>query len=189
MKNKIIFVAGLVIVLVAASFFIFDGKEEPAREIQPEIKIASREVSVYVSGQVKTPAVVNLEDNGKLKIIDAVNAAGGLTEFADTEGVNLAEPLNDGQHVHIPTKEIFFEELPAKNVPSKSSKTSNELININTADATELQKIKGVGPKISERIVEYRDQNGTFAAIEDIKKVKGIGDKTFEKMKDSITVN
>lgn len=164
--------------IFAASFFYFSSQEiEKPAEVEP----VKSEIVVYVSGQVKTPAVVTLEDNGNLRIIDAVNAVGGMTELADTEIVNLAANLTDGQHIHIPTKDIFFRELAAQN-------NSGDLININTADEKELQKIKGVGPSIAGRIIDYRENNGAFKSIDEIKKVRGIGDKTFEKMKDSITI-
>lgn len=164
--------------IFAATFFYFSSQEI---EKSAEVESVKSEIVVYVSGQVKTPAVVTLEDTGNLRIIDAVNAVGGMTELADTEIVNLAANLTDGQHIHIPTKDIFFRELAAQN-------NSGDLININTADEKELQKIKGVGPSIAGRIIDYRENNGAFKSIEDIKKVRGIGDKTFEKMKDQITI-
>ncbi len=169
-------------VIIAATFFIFDANKNTTPPKEDDV--AKNEIIVYVSGQVKTPAVVTLEDNGNLRLIDAVNAVGGLTDLADTENINLAENLSDGQHVHIPTKEIFFRELPA---PS-SSKSSGDLININTADAKELEKIKGIGPALAGRIIDYRENNGAFKSIDEIKKVRGIGDKTFDKMKDQITI-
>lgn len=166
--------------IFAASFFIFNSRED---EETAEVEPVRNEIVVYVSGQVKTPAVVTLEDNGNLRIIDAVNAVGGMTELADTEVVNLAENLSDGQHIHIPTKDIFFREFS-----TTPNSNSSDLININTADQKELEKIKGVGPSIAGRIIEYRENNGAFKSIDEIKKVRGIGDKTFEKMKDQITV-
>lgn len=169
-------------VIIAAAFFIFDANKNTTPPKKDDV--AKNEVVVYVSGQVKTPAVVTLEDNGNLRLIDAVNAVGGLTDLADTENINLAENLGDGQHVHIPTKEIFFRELPA---PS-SSKSSDNLININTADAKELEKIKGIGPALAGRIIDYRENNGAFKSVDEIKKVRGIGEKTFDKMKDQITI-
>ena len=179
MKKKIISVAILVVIIIAATFFIFDTKEDAT---PPKDDVAKNGVVVYVSGQVKTPAVVTLEDNGNLRLIDAVNAVGGLTELADSESINLAENLIDGQHVHIPTKEIFFRELSAP------SNNSSNLININTADAKELEKIKGIGPALAGRIIDYRTNNGAFKSTDEIKKVRGIGEKTFDKMKDQITV-
>ena len=191
MKQKIILVASLAVIILTA-FFIYgeNSKEIPVAE---NIELPKKEISVYISGQVKTPAVVKLEDTGNLRAVDAVNAVGGLTDLADTEIINLAEPLFDGQHIHIPTKEIIFQEIPvvAASSANKSSGgvAQGNLININTADEKELQNLKGVGPVIAGRIVEYRTNNGAFQSIEDIKKVRGIGAKTFEKMKDSITVN
>jgi len=191
MRNKIILSCILVAVILAA-FFLY-GENSKEIEVAENIEPAKKEISVYVSGQVKTPAVVTLEDNGNLHAVDAVNAAGGLTDLADSEIINLAEPLVDGQHIHIPAKEIIFQEIPAveNSAPNKSAKfaQNNSLININTADKDELTKLRGVGPVIADRILEYRQNNGAFENIEDIKKVKGIGPKTFEKMKDSITVN
>lgn len=187
MLKKFAVAAILAVVLVAASFFIFSGTEENIPAPPPP---APKKIAVYVSGQVKTPAVVMLEDTGNLRAVDAVNAVGGLTELADTETVNLAEPVFDGWHIHIPTKEIFLQEIAAS-APTKSGTfaQAGSLININTADETELQKIRGIGPVIAGRIVEYRQQNGAFQTIEEIKKIRGIGNKTFEKMRESITVN
>ena len=75
-------------VILAAVFFIFDTNENATPS--EKIDVAKNEIVVYVSGQVKTPAVVTLEDDGNLRLVDAVNAVGGLTEFADTENINLA---------------------------------------------------------------------------------------------------
>ena len=185
MKNKIIVISILAVVILAAIFLYESNSTEI--QVAENLESVKKEITVYVSGQVKTPAVVTLEDNGKLRAVDAVNAVGGLTELADTEIINLAEPLTDGQHIHIPAKEIIFQEVAA--APNKSLNfAQGNLININTADEKELQKIRGVGPVIASRIVEYRNSNGSFKTIEEIKKVRGIGERTFEKMKDAITV-
>ena len=188
MKNKII-ASTILVVIVLAAIFLYESNSDEI-QVAENISPVQKSIMVYVSGQVKNPAVVTLEDNGNLRAIDAVNAVGGVTEIADTEIINLAEPLYDGQHIHIPAKDIIFSEIPpAASSPNKSANfAQGSLININTADETELQKIRGVGPVIAGRIVEYRKNNGVFQTIEDIKKVRGIGQKTFEKMKDSITV-
>ena len=91
MKKKIISAAILVVVILAATFFIFDAKED---ETPPKDDVAKNEIVVYVSGQVKTPAVVTLEDNGNLRLIDAVNAVGGLTKLADSESRKNFFPAN-----------------------------------------------------------------------------------------------
>ena len=138
-----------------------------------------KKISVYVSGQVKNISVVELEDTGNLHFVDAVNMAGGLTSLADTEAVNLAEKLTDGQHIHIPTKEIFLQ--------AQNSSGSSDLVNINTADAEKLATLKGIGPALAQRIIDYREQNGAFKSIDEIKNVRGIGQKKFDAFKDKIT--
>jgi len=75
-----------------------------------------------------------------------------------------------------------------QNVNTDNAGNQNNLININTADAQELQKLSGVGPAIADRIITYRNNNGSYKTIDDLKKVSGIGAKTFDKFKDKITV-
>ena len=174
------------VIIVVGSFYIFSEQKENVQPLE-EVATPNKKISVYISGQVKNPAVVIFDENENLKIIDAVNATGGLTEFADTEVINLADSLSDGQHIHIPTKNIIFQEIPENTGKKNKSSAKSDSININTADENELQKIKGVGPSIAKRIVDFREENGDFQTIDDIKKVRGIGEKTFEKMKDFIT--
>lgn len=180
MPNKK-FAVGIVVVLsVLAGLFLFEIHQDDTTPLETP-KSPVKKVSVYLSGQIKNISVVELEDNGNLRIIDAVNAAGGLTDFADTEIVNLAAPLTDGQHIHIPTKEIF---LQPQNISASSD--SGDLVNINTADAEKLTTLKGIGPALAQRIIEYREQNGAFKNIDEIKNVRGIGDKKFSAFKDKI---
>lgn len=187
MRNKIFFSVVLAFMIVGAIFYFFSIPNEISQTSpQKNFSPTNNSISVYISGQVKNPAVITFEKKENLKIIDAVNAAGGFTESADTENINLAENLSDGQHIHVPTKEIIFQEISAPT--SSKNKNSNEVVNINTADENELQKIRGVGPSIAQRIIDFREQNGNFQSIEDIKKVRGIGEKTFQKIKNSITV-
>ena len=116
-----------------------------------------------------------------MHFVDAVNKAGGLTNLADAGAINLAEPLTDGQHIHIPTKEIS---LQAQSISTASS----DLVNINTADAERLETLKGIGPALAQRIIEYREQNGAFQSIDELKNVRGIGQKKFDAFKDKITI-
>lgn len=150
----------------------------PLKPPPPPVK----KISVYVSGQVENISVVELEDNGDLHLVDAVNKAGGLTDLADADAVNLAEKLTDGQHIHIPTKEILLQE---KNF---SGTSSGDLVNINTADVEQLSTLKGIGPAMAQRIIDYREQNGKFKTLDELKNVRGIGQKKFDALKDKITI-
>lgn len=166
---------GLLVILFLIG--LLEDDTPPLKPPQPPVK----KISVYLSGQVKNISVVELEDNGNLRLVDAVNKAGGLTGLADTEIVNLAEPITDGQHFHIPTKEIS----QSQNIPAADS---SNLVNINTADADKLATLKGVGPALAQRIIDYREQNGAFKSIDEIKNVRGIGEKKFAAFQDKITI-
>ncbi len=181
MNRKFLVSVGLFMVTLFAALIYISPRDDdtPIEQPKPPVK----KIQVYVSGQVKNISVVELEDSGNLRIVDAVNLAGGLTDLADTEAVNLAAPISDGQHVHIPTKEIFLR--PTQEV--SAAVDSGDKVNINTADAERLISLKGIGPALAQRIIEYREQNGAFKSIDEIKNVRGIGDKKFDAFKDKIT--
>ena len=180
MKTKFLIGFGVLSMAALGVLFLIGFLEDDTPPLKPPPPPVKK-ISVYISGQAKKIAVVELEDNGNLKLVDAVNAVGGLTDLADTEAVNLAEPLTDGQHIHIPTKEIFLQPQ------SIASTSSGDLVNINTADEERLAAIKGIGPSLAQRIVEYREQNGAFKTVDEIKNVRGIGQKKFDAFKDKIT--
>lgn len=148
-------------------------------------------IVVYVCGAVKENKVVTLEENSR--VCDAIDAVGGLTKDADLTNINLAYILEDGEKIYIPK---IGEEVKTESITSSSSSYStyssssvkNNKININKATQTELETIPGVGPSTALKILDYREKNGKFSSIEDIKNVSGIGDAKYEKMKDYITV-
>ena len=174
---------GLVSLISLAAFFLIDtfGNDDSPPPEPPKTPV--KKIQVYLSGQVKNISVVELEDNGNLRLVDAVNLAGGLTDLADTEAINLAAPITDGQHVHIPTKEIFLR----PNQETSSTPTDGDKVNINTADAERLTTLKGIGPATAQKFIDYREQNGAFKTIDEIKNVRGIGEKKFAAIKDKIT--
>lgn len=116
---------------------------------------------------------------------DAINACGGVLPNADHENINMAQVLKDGQQLRVPEK---------TNGSSQAGTAGNSgtgkagLVNINTADEKALDALPGIGPAMAKRIIEYRETEGQFQTIEDLKKVKGIGDAKFNKMKDKLCV-
>ena len=166
---------------------------------------------VHVAGEINNPGVYTLDSKDRL--IDAVKAAVGATEAADLDRVNLAEYIKDGEKIRIPNinernitsdKNLSFGNFSLNENENKiedilSAATGNynlddstkpkKLININTATVSELEQLPNVGPTIASNIVLYREQNGNFESIEQLKEVKRIGNKTFEKLKDFVTVN
>jgi competence protein ComEA len=169
--------------------------------------IAPPEWFLYITGAVRKPGVYKLPEDSRL--FQLVEAAEGLTGFADAEAVNLAAPLEDGMHVHIPRKgeraaerslvgspaaqERIFADIGAR-APSARAKTRNglaetRLIDVNRATAEELNALKGIGPALAGRIVAYRQAHGRFRAAEDLLRVSGIGPKKLEGFRKNITVN
>ena len=152
---------------------------------------------VDVSGAVNEPNVVQLLPGSRVQ--DAIDAAGGLKKSADISGINRAAEVKDGEKIDIPFKNRSgtssggsytgqsSEDSYGDSSVSASSTEQAGMVNINTAGSDQLQTLTGIGPALAERIISYREQNGRFANIEEIKNVSGIGDKTFEKFKDSIT--
>ncbi|WP_177201570.1 helix-hairpin-helix domain-containing protein [Butyrivibrio proteoclasticus] len=143
-------------------------------------------IVVYVCGAVICPGVYELPAVSRAD--DAVKAAGGFADGADDTYINLAAKVEDGTKLMIPTKDEVKNGLVADSTDITGESGSNGLININKATKEELKTIPGIGEKVAGKIVEYREQSGYFACIEDIMKVSGIKDKLFSKIKEYITV-
>lgn len=162
--------------------------------IEGKIELKDKSIAVHIDGEIKKPGVYKLQAESILE--DLVKSAGGFTKSADTLSVNLAELLKDNQKIIIP-KELSKKEkeellksngnsIETKGATPQNSNSEDKKININTATAEELDTLPGVGPSRANDIIAYRDSNGGFSSVEDLKNVSGIGDKTFEKLKDSI---
>ena len=145
-------------------------------------------IVVQVSGAVPRPGVYALAQGSRVQ--DAISAAGGFLAEAEKTGINLARALEDGEQLDIPYVEgssPVIIDAPTEVVVG-TAPSSTELININTASATELDTLPGIGPTTAQKIIDYRQLNGPFLAKEDIVNVSGIGPGTYERIKDLITV-
>lgn len=129
---------------------------------------------VHVSGCVAKPGLYELEEGSRLA--SAIEAAGGFTEDAACDSVNLARRLEDGEMVVV----LPMSAGSGANEEIPEAKTASSLININTATAEELEQLPGIGPSTAQKIVSDRMANGSFKSPDDLKRVTGIGDKKFE---------
>ena len=150
---------------------------------QDSAAVKNEKVVVYISGEVINPQVIEMKYGDRL--IDAVEKCGGMTEKADKNAVNLALLLKDEDHYVIPK---IGENLQLNTSSNNKSLQNNNLVNINTADKTILISLPSIGEKTAEKIIQYRETNGNFKSIDDIKNINGIGEKKFEQIKDLITV-
>ena len=172
---------------------------------EDNVETNQEKIYIYVTGEVNIPGVVIL--NKGSRISDAINAAGGVTNNANTTKINLVYVLEDGMKVRIPSnKELnnnsSFEYITTKSgeganenikkeekTENKVNKKTTSLVNINTATQTELETLPGIGPSIALKIINYRKENGKFSNVEELKNVNGIGDNKFEAMKKYVTCN
>lgn len=165
-------------------------------------------IMVDIKGEVTNPGIYTLE--GTKRVIDVINMAGGITKNADTSVLNLSKKLKDEMVIivysYYEVKNFSYIKEVEKKVQTECSKGINNIqndacieenevteetssiISINTATKEELMTLTGIGEKKAEDIIKYREENGEFTSIEDIKNVKGIGDSLFEKIKDYITL-
>ena len=167
--------------------------EPPPPTAAPSATPTPGPIRVYVSGEVVVADVYELPA-GSL-VADAVEVAGDFTDEAAGELVNLAQPLADGMHIHVPAvgaKEVESERSfitsPAGDL-SSSGGGGRERININTASLDKLDTLPGIGPVTAQKIVDYREANGPFEQVEEIMEVSGIGEAKFEQMEGLITVD
>jgi len=149
-------------------------------EVQQRTKQASRTqqepetILIHLAGEVIEPGVYQVEKGSRL--YNVVKKAGGPTNRADLNAINLANKVRDGQKIIIPS-------LTTK----RSAANKLAKININSAKQSELEEIAGVGPVTAEKIIKYRKEEGSFASVDSLTEVSGIGPKTLEKIEDEIT--
>lgn len=145
----------------------------------------STKIVVDIKGEVKKPDIYWLEEDSIIE--DLINIAGGVTEEGDLSKINRAEKLNNHEVVVITN--INDEESEGETIISSTiNNNKDNKININTANSAELDSLSGIGPSKAEAIIKYREENGNFKTIEEIKNVTGIGEGLFEKFKENITI-
>ena len=203
-ENKII---GLIIVFIVfgASIFIYRYekdevfKDEYMKEIfvteesdKKDMSLDSNKIEeeavvnkivVEIKGEVNKPDVYTMDEDSIIR--DLINEAEGVTEEANLDGINRAKKLQNNQLIVIPN--INDKESMVVN-NEYIEEEENELISINNASKERLMDIQGIGEVKADSIIEYREKNGGFKSIEELKNIGGIGEKTFEKLKDSISL-
>ncbi|MBE5672638.1 helix-hairpin-helix domain-containing protein [Staphylococcus sp. SS35] len=143
-------------------------------------------VYVDVKGAIKHPNVYKMSPTDR--VIDLLNKA-ELLEDADVSQINLSEKLTDQKMIYIPRKgQKNIESQLGTNKSQVNQSNTNVKVNLNTASASELMSVPGVGQTKANAIIEHRNQQGAFQDIEELKKVKGFGSKTFEKLKSYFTI-
>lgn len=206
-KQKIIVYVVIGILVCFAIYYAFGRSDDTDYEVLDNIVESEEEIPtedeeemivVHVIGQVNNPGVVRI--NYGARIADIIEAAGGNTEIADLDKINLAYIVEDGQKIYIPSKEetanvleftdnqYISDEAGYNEFVNSGDSSNSSKININTATKSQLETLPGVGESTAQKIIDYREQNGKFKNIEDIKNVSGIGDAKYNNIKEYICI-
>lgn len=153
---------------------------QSGKETSESLQSSEQEICVYVCGAVEIPGVVFLSDGSR--VADALEAAGGFAEDAAQEAVNLAAKVSDGEKLYFPTREEYVPQAQQEEAAAAG------LVNINTADVSQLCTLPGIGESRAADIIAYREAHGSFAACEDIMQVSGIKESVYSKISGKITV-
>lgn len=205
--GKSVLLPGILVIIGLCYFYFSSTDSSPPQEelietiqpteqkepIEPVKEAVLEQVLVDVKGAVLHPGVYSL--NVEQRIIDAVKLAGGYLTNADTQLINHAQKVQDEMVIYIPVKGEKLDEvtsgfisMPTAGASTSGSSSKDGKVNLNQADEAALTTLSGIGPSKAQSIIAYREENGGFQTIEDLKKVTGIGEKTYEKLKDSISV-
>ena len=199
--------------VIAAGFILLQGRDQGGTDVQQlteqtsssssykdeksnksnEISQADTEdqlVTVDVKGAVKKPGVYQLQSNSRVH--DALEKAGGLTDEADLKSVNQAQKLSDEAVVYVAKvgeNAVDVTTSAPASATSGTGQAKSALVNLNTATEADFQTISGIGQKRAQDIIAYREANGRFKSVDELKNVSGIGAKTLEKLKEYVTVD
>ena len=174
MKSFLNIVIGILIGLLATGIIIITTSPQRGEPVTLLSTSTPGKITVYVSGAVATPGVYVLPEGSRVD--NAIQAAGGFISGSEKERVNLAALIIDGEQIDVPGL-------------SSTNHINAGRVNINTASASELDALPGIGPSTAQAIVDYRIQNGSFQTIQAIQLVPGIGPVTFNGIQDYITIS
>lgn len=192
---------GVLIVIVICYYFVSMSNNYDYSQVTTSLNIIDgqneneKEIIIHIIGCVNNEGIVRLKEGAR--VIDAIESAGGATNEANLNKINLAYVLSDGQKIVIPNKndETNIEIGTYDGANSEEydfiigqNEAEQIKININTADKTALETLPGIGASTAEKIIQYRRDNGRFEDIEDIKNVSGIGEAKFNAIKDRICI-
>lgn len=183
-QRRALIAVSLVAILFATFLFTNTRGRAVAQEsAKPTLTMpaVAKTILIYVAGKVKRPDVYPLLAGSRVS--DAIKAAGGANKGVDLGDINLARVLIDGEQVYVGYV------AKANSSSSKSSKSRfTGVININRATKAEFDSLAGIGPVIASRIINYRNTNGPFLALDDLLKVSGIGSKTLERIRPRLSL-
>lgn len=175
------FGAGVAVLLVlvglagTVAVSLFRQSEETVAALLTTATSTPASIYVHVLGAVAEPGLYRLA--AESRVMDAITAAGGLRDDADDSAINLARFVTDGEQLRVPVEG-----------EKETQDAEDGLVDLNAADAEELETLPRIGPALAARVIAWREENGGFRSVDDLRNVPGIGEKTFEGLKDLVKV-
>ncbi|GJI58542.1 MULTISPECIES: ComEA family DNA-binding protein [Bacillus] len=200
-KYRLYLIAGIIILIIICFFFLVGkekGSAEPSvlkeqhetrvtlEEKQESAEKESTSIVVEVKGAVRKPGVYAFMAEDRVE--EAIKRAGGFTSKADTVDINQAAKLEDSMMIYVRKKGEGDKQGQTATADTPPGNEQSQGVNVNQADAAELQTINGIGPAKAEAIIAYREEHGEFQQIEDLRNISGFGEKTIERLKNQLTV-
>ncbi|MBQ4815507.1 helix-hairpin-helix domain-containing protein [Bacillus pumilus] len=202
LKKYSLYIGAGLIVAIIILFFLLAGNKESVREPsvlkgdqdkqitlkdkQEKTDNESSSIFVEVKGAVKKPGVYTFQCDARVE--EAIRRAGGFTSKADTIEINQAAKLEDSMMIYVRKQGEAERQTQTTGAGAPSGNEKGQGVNVNQADAAELQTINGIGPAKAEAIIAYREEHGEFQQIEDLRNISGFGEKTIERLKNELTV-
>ncbi len=184
-RPYVLMFAVFALVMAGTVFFLRSPEPPTLTLVTPPMRPTTTPavVIVDVRGAVARPGVYTLSQGSRLQ--DVLASAGGANGDADTSSLNLARRLADGELINVPR---IGE--PASGIGPAASpvKSASLRVGINTGTLEDLDRLPGIGPTLAQRIIDFRNQNGAFARLDDLKKVRGIGDALYAQVRDLISL-
>ena len=204
-KKLILIIVGIIILILSLVLYLVNDNKEVEDDIvlniTTEKKPTKKAESFYVDikGNVNNPGVYEFTSGDR--VIDAIEVAGGLAKNANTNNINLSKKLSSEMVIYVYSNKegknndnlscnniCDVEVIEVNNCIEKNNVENTNLINLNKATLEDLLTLTGIGESKAKSIIEYRDTNGNFKDINELKNVSGIGDALFEKIKSNITI-
>ncbi|MBD3860566.1 helix-hairpin-helix domain-containing protein [Bacillus sp. 28A-2] len=202
LKKYSLYIAIGIMIVITISFFFLAGKggknAEPGvlkENIESPVTLEEKEegaesepssIVVEVKGAVRKPGVYTFRSEDRVE--EAIKRAGGFTKKADTYEINQAAKLEDSMMIYVRKQGETERQTQSTAAVASSRNEKSQSVNVNQADAAELQTINGIGPAKAEAIIAYREEHGDFQQIEDLRNISGFGEKTVERLKSQLTV-
>jgi competence protein ComEA len=190
-RREQIIIIVIIIIMISGTGVLFWTKQKPvvAQPTVPPVEkmkepVVPKNVVVHIAGAVMQAGVFTLPAGSR--VMDALKIAGGPSQGADLNAINLAALLVDGQQIRIPS--LDEPGYINQSVTVRGSKTADAKVSINMADLNALDTLPGIGPSMAQKIIDYRRANGPFQSLEDLKKVPGIGESKYQNLKEKITL-